>query len=489
MPGLYDELKKLDRNTRYPFHMPGHKRNPQAGPLADVMALDITEIDGFDDLHDARGILKEAEARAAKIYGAEETHFLVNGSTAGVLAAVSAVCADNRAGGESAPLLITGRSAHQSFYHAAYLMGAELRFAGEEALTEQRTGIPGTVSPAEVMEALERAAGEGRRPAAVFVTSPNYWGVTADIASIVEIAHAHQVPVIVDEAHGAHFGFGYGIPDSALHAGADLVASSLHKTLPSLTQTALLHTKGTLVDRRKLARFLRIYQTSSPSYVLMASIDACLTQIKESPETLFGGVMLYKQLILQQCEKLSHLHLLSEEIVRDPCKIVISTADTPLTGQELYGILLEQYSIQPEMAYGDTVVLILTGMDTEDGLEAILWSLTAIDGLLDQGKMTSAGQKKPLPAFPLPRVLCRMADAWDAPSEVIPLSEAVGRCSSELVIPYPPGTPLLLPGEEISPEWITAANALSDTGVRIRGLAERDGCLSIPVTIQRSTGA
>lgn len=481
MPDLYDQLKKLDRHTRYPYHMPGHKRNPQAGPMADVMAIDITEIDGFDDLHDASGILLEAEKKAAKIYGAEETHFLVNGSTAGVLAAVSTACAAGRetAGAAQYPLLLAGRNSHLSFLHAAYLMQADVQWMIEEELTDGDARIPGTVYPAEVMEALSKASAAGRLPAAVFVTSPTYYGVIGDIPSIVEIAHSYGVPVIVDEAHGAHFGLIQGLPDSAVHAGADLVVDSLHKTLPSLTQTALIHVQGALIDRTKLRRFLRIYQTSSPSYVLMASIDSCMTMIRERPE-LFGGVLLYKQIILEQGRAWKHLRFLSGQLVQDPCKIVVTTASCRMTGRELYDILLENYHIEPEMAYGDEVVLILTGMDTEDGIEALLWALTEVDNFLEREGANAASSPKPsLPEMCPPEAACGIADAWDAPAEEILLKDAAGRVSAELIAPYPPGTPLLCPGERIGEDAAARIRALASAGVRVRGIGDRDGELTV----------
>jgi len=490
MADLYDKLIKLNKELCYPYHMPGHKRNPEAGPLKDTMAIDITEIEGFDDLHDATGILKEAQARAAKLYGAEESFFLVNGGTAGVLAAVCAVCTSDRAqrhgnsGAESGidpedaamrPLLLAGRNSHQSLLHAAYLMDAEVTWLWEEERRERDAVIPGTVDPGKVAEALAAAQERGRMPAAVFVTSPTYYGVIGDTPSIVEIAHSYGVPVIVDEAHGAHLGFGQGMPDSALHAGADLVIDSVHKTLPSLTQTALLHVQGKLIDREKLRRFLRIHQTSSPSYVLMASIDSCLTMIREKPEMLFGGPVLYKQLILETGRDWKYLHLLSRELVQDPCKVVVSTASTHMTGKELYDILLENYHLQPEMAGENEVLFILTGMDTEEGLEALLWSLTAIEGFLADGTFRGEKQKTVFPVTERPERGRGIREAWDGAAVKRPLAECVGEIAAEPVIPYPPGTPLLVPGERIGEDMAARLNALLAAGYHVRGVDRIDG--------------
>ena len=255
---LYDRLLQYQSSEMYPFHMPGHKRRKD--DFANPFFIDITEIEGFDNLHHAEGILKDAQDRAAALYHSEETYFLVNGSTCGILAAVSACTAR---GGK----ILMARNCHKAAYHAAYLRGLDIEYLYPEK--EDIFGINGGIHEDIVEKALE----EFQDIQAVMITSPTYDGVVSNVEKIAQIVHRKGIPLIVDEAHGAHFGFHEYFPKSSVEMGADLVIHSLHKTLPSLTQTALLHVNGNRVDRECLRKFLDIYQTSSPSYVFMAGMD------------------------------------------------------------------------------------------------------------------------------------------------------------------------------------------------------------------------
>ena len=255
---LLEKLEEYSQSDYYPLHMPGHKRN--ISHFGDPFRLDITEIDGFDNLHHAEGVLLEAQQRAAALYGAEESFYLINGSTCGILAAISAC---TKRGGR----ILMGRNCHKAAYHGVFLNGLKAAYLYPE--TDFVRGINGAVTPETVRKALRE-----QHPEAVFLTSPTYDGVVSDIRSIAEIVHKAGAILIVDEAHGAHFAMSPYFPESALSCGADLVINSLHKTMPSLTQTALLHVQGKRVDRERLKMYLGIYQSSSPSYVLMAGMDA-----------------------------------------------------------------------------------------------------------------------------------------------------------------------------------------------------------------------
>ncbi|MCR5094929.1 MAG: hypothetical protein K6B72_13255 [Lachnospiraceae bacterium] len=211
----------------------------------------------------------------------------------------------------------------------------------------------------------------------------------------------------------------------------------------------------------------------------MASIDSCITMLREKPESLLGGPVLYKQLILETSASWKYLHILSRAAVQDPCKIVVSTAATHMTGRELYDILLENYHLQPEMAGENEVVFILTGMDTEEGLEALLWSLAAVDGMLADGTFTSSAEKPQFPGTPHPEVIRTITDAWDAPSEKLPLDDAEGRICADMIVPYPPGTPLLVPGERIDASMVQRLKALTSAGYSVRGLEKEDGVISL----------
>ena len=263
MATIYEKLKAYSDSDYYGFHMPGHKRKMHMSWDADPYTVDITEIEGFDDLHHAEGILKEAQERAARIYHADETHFLVNGSTVGILSAIMGVT-------DKGDQILVARNCHKSVYHAIYLNELEPVYVYPEY--DEKTGLNGEVKADEIALLLEK----NPNIKAVMIVSPTYDGVVSDVKKIAEVAHAHEIPLIVDEAHGAHFGFDPYFPKNANENGADIVIHSVHKTLPSLTQTALLHINGTFVNREKVRMYLHMLQSSSPSYVLMASIDECM---------------------------------------------------------------------------------------------------------------------------------------------------------------------------------------------------------------------
>ena len=276
MSTIYEKLKKYSDSDYYGFHMPGHKRNLDLMPGVSPYKIDITEIDGFDDLHHAEGILLEAQRRAAKVCHADETHFLVNGSTVGILSAIAGVT-------KKGDTILVARNCHKSVYHAIYMN--ELNPVYLYPHFDEDVQLNTEISAQDVSRALD----DHPQIRAVVIVSPTYDGVVSDVAAISEVVHRKGLPLIVDEAHGAHFGFHPEFPKRANEQGADLVINSLHKTLPALTQTALLHINGTIVERKRVRKYLDMLQSSSPSYVLMAGMDACMGLIAERGEELFAA--------------------------------------------------------------------------------------------------------------------------------------------------------------------------------------------------------
>ena len=244
MKYLIDDLEEYAQSDYYPFHMPGHKRKSLAFP--NPYEIDITEIDGFDNLHHATGMIKEAEVRGAELYHSKRCFFLVNGSTCGLLAAISAA---TRRGDK----VLVARNCHKAVYHALYMNELQAEYL-YPSIT--KNGIQGQITVEQVQESLY----ENPDAVAVILTSPTYEGIVSDVAKIAEVCHEHGIPLIVDEAHGAHFGFGGGFPENAVKLGADAVIMSLHKTLPSFTQTALLHLTSDLIDEKRVERYLSIYE-------------------------------------------------------------------------------------------------------------------------------------------------------------------------------------------------------------------------------------
>lgn len=425
-----------------PMHMPGHKRNTAlAGYLERLGAeLDITEIDGFDNLHDAHGVLAQGMARAAALWGSARAFYLVNGSTCGNLAAVRAVL-----GGQGGRVL-AARNCHRSVWNALELCRAETEFLYPCCCPE--TGAFGALLPEAVEAALTR------RPDTrlVVLTSPTYEGVVSDVAGVCRAAHRRGVPVLVDEAHGAHLGFGYGFPDGAVHAGADLVVQSLHKTLPSLTQTALLHVSGGLVDAQRVQAALAMFETSSPSYLLMASIDGCVELLERRGPGLFAAWEQALGAFSAQTAGLHRLRLfrggaLPPGAAHDPSKLVVCTAGTSLTGPQLAERLRREHAVECEAAMAGAVIA-MTGMgDTEQTLSRFAAALLEIDAGLSEGPRTV------LPQLPEQTAVLPAWRAAERPRRLLPVQQAAGCVCAETVWAYPPGIPLLLPGERIGADF------------------------------------
>lgn len=456
---LWDKLDDLSRSNMYPYHMPGHKRNAGCGmDTALFFDHDITEIDDFDNLHDARNIIMDCQNRANALYKAGETYFLVNGSTCGVLSAISAVTGDG-------DTILTARNCHKSLYHAAYLRNLKLEYLYPQRISGY--DFCGAVKPEDIDAALK----EGTSIKAVFITSPTYEGVYSDVRAIADIAHSYGAALIVDEAHGAHLGISDRISEGAIEGGADIVIHSLHKTLPSITQTALLHVNGTIVDRDRLKRFLRIYQTSSPSYLMMASIDDCITYMTANGNLWADSLMSYHDKIIDATRQLQHLEIPDDNIVNDPCKVVISCRNTSISGSQLYDLLRTRYALQPEMACETYVLMIITGMDTIEGIDRLIEAVEDIDRRLGFARDTRL-KNDTLSTDTVPKAIKTLRDAWDSGFEEVILESAVGRIAGDFVNLYPPGIPIIVPGEEISQDIVSTIRDSLSKGLNVQGISE-----------------
>ena len=432
---LYGRLRELSESDLYSFHMPGHKRLFPDGN--DWYAFDVSEISGFDNLHFPEAILLKAQRKAAALYQADESFYLVNGSTAGILSAVAAV---------NKKLLIS-RNSHICVYHAAYLNDLELTYIYPRY--DETTGIAYGFTQAEVAEKLTADPGIG----AVLITSPTYEGMISDIAGIAEVTHNHGACLIVDSAHGAHFGFHPAFPENAVKQGADIVIHSLHKTLPALTQSALLHVNGERIDRRRLKRFLRIYQSSSPSYPLMAGIERCLDFVKEKGEAALEEMMGMRKMLTDRVGQLNHFQIppLTDEYnatkefsTSDPCKIIILTQG--ITGRELKRFLRDEYLLEMEMATDNYVVAIITMTDKQEGFDRLAETLVEIDKKIP-ANMAEVSRGFTIP--PNPEVITSIKKAYDGEALEVPLTEAENHVAAEFAFYYPPGIPLIVPGEKL----------------------------------------
>ena len=440
------------------MHMPGHKRNAAAHYLEALGArLDITEIDGFDNLHDPSGILKDAMDRAARLWGSARAFFLVNGSTCGILAGVRALT-------NPGDPVIVARNSHQSVFHALELMGLDAAYVLPEY--DPALDILGSVTP----EAVSHALTDCPDARLVVVTSPTYEGAVSDIGAIARVVHARGARLLVDEAHGAHLGFHDAFPTGATNAGADVVIQSLHKTLPSLTQTAVAHIDDG-IDPDRFQAQLAIFETSSPSYLLMASVDGCVRWIEQDAKRLFETWMDGLHAFDRAIRDLKHLTLPGHGapvspamFAFDPGKILISTRETNLTGPALTRILRERYKIELEMA-GFEYALAMTGLvEPQGSLEALAAALMEIDQACEPADVSNSSQ-----APFLPERIMTIAEASRVAREAVPLEEADGRISAQYAWAYPPGIPLIAPGERVDERFLREAVRHALAGMPLRG--------------------
>ena len=463
MARLYRELADYSHTDYYPFHMPGHKRNNASVNGEFPFDRDITEIEGFDNLHHAEGILKEAQENAARLYGTKQCYYSVNGSTAALLSAVSAAVPD---GGK----ILVARNCHKAVYHAMYLRNLTPVYIYPQI--DENWWINGGISPDKV----ERMLAAFPDVAAVLITSPTYDGVVSDVERIAEIVHRYDIPLIVDEAHGAHFHFSGYFPVSAAELGADIVVQSFHKTLPSMTQTAVLHNCSDRVDDRLIRRFMGIYQTSSPSYILMASMDACVEKMEKDGHQMFQD---FTRILENTRKRLAHLRYIrlvtpengtSEIFDYDRSKLVFSTRYASLTGRELYQILLERYHIQMEMESEYYALAIAAVGDTEEGFERLCTAIEEIDAEMQQTDESEESQYHTSHARMTQ--FMTISQAVDAQQRRYSLKESVGKVSAEFAYLYPPGIPIIVPGEQITGQFVRNVRRYMEQGLEVQGLSD-----------------
>lgn len=512
-PGIMERLIEYTGSDAYPFHMPGHKRReiPDGipGGFPNPYGIDITEIDGFDNLHHAEGILKDAMDEAAAVYGADRSWYLVNGSTCGILSAVFAVT-------ENGGRILTARNCHKAVYHAIYLNRLRAEYLYPEEIVE--FGINGGIRAEDVRKALEKDAmrcagksgdmrGKRTKIQAVLITSPTYEGVVSDIRAIADVAHEYGIPLIVDEAHGAHLEYAdrcHSFPKSALECGADIVIQSLHKTLPCFTQTAILHIKGDRVDQDRVARYLSMFQTSSPSYLFMAGIQRC---IRYMDSTGRDGMIRYEERLkwfMEQMKGLQVLEVLTRDICGkyravagwDPSKIVVSTMRAKdFHGEELAEMLRKNYHLEMEMTAPEYVIAMTSVLDTDEGFERLTKALLEIDEELLKAEekrrktVSETGDQKENTVRERAEKNCKASETLQSrilrPNETMSICEAmdantgrtalqntVGKVSAEFIYLYPPGIPIIAPGEVFTREIVEMIEAYKKAGLLVQGPAD-----------------
>ncbi len=458
---IVDKLKKRSSENRTAFHMPGHKGKNEFLPF-DLFSFDITETDGFDNLHNPSGIIAESRKLCAETFGADVSFYLVNGSTSGIMAAVCALCKDG-------DKILVGRNCHKSVYSGIILAGAEPVY-----ITPEKTFFDtfGVVSK----EDIKRALSENTDIKAAIFTSPSYEGFCMDVKGAADILHKKNIPLIIDEAHGAHFGFSREFPESALSLGADIAVQSIHKTLPALTQCSLLHLKKGIVDIKKVEETVSMFTSTSPSYIFMASIDNCQNLLSEKHNVLFKEYADNLKRFYENTKKLKKLKILLkaeglEEISAydmDFGKIICLVENKNINYVEK--ILKKYYNIDVEMKGTNHILFMTSVCDDRKNFELLEKALFDIDKNIDP-----PFSKENITVNPFPSPVCSMTpkEAFGAERKKVSFKDSIGLVCAEYVIPYPPGIPLLVPGEVITPSVAECVNACLESGIEIIGCEDK----------------
>ena len=474
MGKLIEKLENYYDKNYLPMHMPGHKRNLELLGEKLPYKIDITEIEGFDDLHHSTGIIKDIEEKARKIYGSKRSFLLVNGSTCGILSGIRAMT-------KYGDKVLVARNSHKSVYNAIELNGLNPIYLLPKI---DKYGIDRNIDYKDVEKILEN----NRDVKLVILTSPTYEGIISDIKKIVDVAHKYNVPVLVDEAHGAHLKFINKISkNEAINAKADVVIQSLHKTLPALTGTAILHIQGDYVKEENIERELSIFETSSPSYILISSIEECLDIIIKKGQELFKKYEENLKYFYKETKKLKKLKILGNKILEEKTnnedeyydfgKIVVLTNNCKITGKELADILRTNYKIELEMSSVNYALAMTSICDTKENFKRLLQALKEIDDKLETEKVKKVKKVEEIEKtrkikeiqIEIPKREKNISDAIkDESIEFLDYNKLEGKVLKEYIWVYPPGIPLITPGEIMSKDLINKIKTFLSADIEIR---------------------
>ena len=494
--GLYEKLIEYSRDGRYPFHMPGHKRSGQlfecnnpdeSQKNLDPFDIDLTEIEGTDNLHNAQGIIKESMDFVADYLGTKKTFFLVNGSSCGLLAAIHSVCNI----GDS---IIVGRNCHKAVYHGIETRDLKADYVIPDWIEE--FGIYGGVS----VQAISNAIKKNPKAKAVLITSPTYEGVISDIAQIAELVHKNNMILIVDEAHGAHLKWGEKIGKPAYLCGADIVVESVHKTLSGMTQTGVLHVCSDRVDDKKIAKALSVYESSSPSYVLMASIDKCYRELVNNGREKMDKLLTNLAIFRDKVNNLNYFKVVDDDIIGrdsvyqyDVTKLPIMCDEKYINGTKLASILRTMYNIEVEMVCTNYVLAYTSMWDTAEAFEKLAKALEEIDQKLANGlekidheleeidvqlkdnyesksELANDGKQRARGLSQIPDSAMTIYEASIKDKELVNLDESLGRVMADYIYVYPPGAPVIAPGEIMDENTLNIIKRFVESGLEVIGI-------------------
>ncbi|MEH2336292.1 aminotransferase class I/II-fold pyridoxal phosphate-dependent enzyme [Nostoc sp.] len=471
---LLDALKANAARPHAPFYTPGHKQGKGISqPLVDlfgkaVFRADLTELADLDNLFAPQGVIQEAQQLAAETFGASQTWFLVNGSTCGIEAAILATCG-------TGDKIILPRNVHSSAIAGLILSGAIPIFLNPEY--DPVLDIAHSITPNAVQFALQQHPDAK----AVLTVYPTYYGVCGDLNAIANITHQYNIPLLVDEAHGAHFAFHPELPTPALAAGADLTVQSIHKVLGAMTQASMLHVQGNRIDCDRISKALQLLQSSSPSYLLLASLDAARQQM-----ALYGKMLMSRTLQLadeartkiSQIPGLSILEIPSPAykggfVALDKTRLTITVSGLGLTGFEADEILDEKFAVTAEFASLQHLTLIISLGNTPADIEQLVQGFTTIAKEYRRTNLTLKSHLwQDFVSTLSPALHFSPREAFFAVSEILPLIQTSDRICAEIICPYPPGIPVLMPGEIITKLVLDYLQQIQAMGGFISGSAD-----------------
>lgn len=465
---LFEAMRLYANSGVMGYHTPGHKQGKgmHAGFFEAItpqgLAMEVSLMDELDDLHEPHGCIQTAQQLAAELYGADESFFFVNGTTG----AIHAMLLSAAGPGET---VILPRNAHRSVLGALMLSGARPVYVQPEI--DHEAGIAMGITPESILQAIQQHP----EAKAVLLVSPTYYGIVSDLEAVARIVHEHSMVLLVDEAHGAHLIFHPDLPVSALEAGADLVAQSTHKLLGAMTQASMLHCKGGRVAREKIRTMASLLQSTSPNYLLLASLDIARMQMATEGEALLSHTLEIAAWARQEINKIEGLHCFgTEKIGRAGCfalditKLTVSVVKLGITGAEAVQKLRGQYKVQAELSDLYNVLFLFT---IGDGKKEAAYLVEALRKLSADIR-NEQKQERALPCFSyfsLPEQALLPREALFAEKETIPFRQAAGRISAETIMFYPPGIPLIGPGEVIEQELVSDCLKMQAAGLKIVG--------------------
>lgn len=456
---IVKKLEEIQSSELISFHVPGHKIGKIFDKLGyedilnKIYKLDTTEINGTDNLHNAQEIIKESQDRAAKVFNSDKTIYLVNGSTCGIQASIMSVCSPKSK-------LITNRDCHQSVINSCILGDITPVYIESQVCTS--TNIVQGVKVNDVKKVID----DNLDAEAIILTYPTYYGITYDLDEICTYAHSKDIIVIIDEAHGAHLGLSDNLPKPAITQGADIVIQSTHKTLPAFTQSSMIHIRGNRVNENKVLSMLRIIESSSPSYMLLSSLELAVDIYDKYGKDLMNELLNLIEDFTLKFKNNKNILIKNEY---DKTKIFISLKDLGITGYELDNILRYKYNIQVELSNYYGVLLICTIGNTIDDFMSLDTALQSIISTYDDKKIKL--KKIDYPSE-IPIKMINPREAFYKNKKLVKLENSIGRISGEYITPYPPGINLVSPGEIITQEIITYIQDGVKNGMIICGIKD-----------------